>query len=52
MSITRETPRPEELTGVLATLLEWQRESAPVALHPGDLGWFWRFGRARRPGRR
>ena len=25
-------------------LSEWQYEGAPMQLHPGDLGWFWRFG--------
>jgi len=25
-------------------LREWQRVGAPVQLHPGDLGWYWRFG--------
>lgn len=25
-------------------LREWQREGAPFQLHPGDLGWFRRFG--------
>ncbi|ONI74988.1 GNAT family N-acetyltransferase [Actinosynnema sp. ALI-1.44] len=25
-------------------LREWQYEGAPMQLHPGDLGWFWRFG--------
>ena len=25
-------------------LREWQYDGAPMQLHPGDLGWFWRFG--------
>ena len=25
-------------------LREWQHDGAPLQLHPGDLGWFWRFG--------
>lgn len=25
-------------------LREWQEDGAPFQLHPGDLGWFWRFG--------
>jgi ribosomal protein S18 acetylase RimI-like enzyme len=25
-------------------LREWQDDAAPFQLHPGDLGWFWRFG--------
>ncbi len=32
------------LGGVVRVLREWQRDGAPVALHPGDLGWYWRFG--------
>jgi GNAT superfamily N-acetyltransferase len=23
---------------------DWQDDEAPVQLHPGDIGWFWRFG--------
>jgi hypothetical protein len=23
---------------------QWQYDGAPMQLHPGDLGWFWRFG--------
>lgn len=26
------------------TLASWQRDGLPVQLHPGDLGWQWRFG--------
>ncbi|GGU62518.1 GNAT family N-acetyltransferase [Lentzea flava] len=25
-------------------LREWQHDDAPFQLHPGDLGWYWRFG--------
>ena len=25
-------------------LREWQHDGAPMQLHPGDLGWYWRFG--------
>ncbi|WP_330272609.1 GNAT family N-acetyltransferase [Lentzea sp. NBC_00516] len=25
-------------------LREWQHDDLPFQLHPGDLGWFWRFG--------
>ncbi|APU13559.1 acetyltransferase (GNAT) family protein [Actinoalloteichus sp. GBA129-24] len=25
-------------------LREWQHDGASVPLHPGDLGWYWRFG--------
>ena len=30
---------------VLDILRGWQKDEASVQLHPGDLGWFWRFGR-------
>lgn len=36
-----ETPGPDE---VVDALREWQHDGAPVQLHPGDVGWFWRFG--------
>ena len=35
--------RLRETVGVLS---EWQRDGASVQLHPGDLGWQWRFGAA------
>ena len=28
----------------MRVLREWQYDGAPVQLHPGDLGWYWRFG--------
>lgn len=28
----------------MGALREWQHDDAPLQLHPGDLGWFWRFG--------
>lgn len=28
----------------VGALREWQYDGAPMQLHPGDLGWFWRFG--------
>ncbi|TDW23108.1 acetyltransferase (GNAT) family protein [Kribbella kalugense] len=33
-----------ELGGVVGVLRGWQREGVALQLHPGDLGWFWRFG--------
>jgi ribosomal protein S18 acetylase RimI-like enzyme len=27
-------------------LREWQYDGGPMQLHPGDVGWFWRFGAA------
>jgi hypothetical protein len=29
---------------VVGALRAWQLDGAPHQLHPGDLGWFWRFG--------
>lgn len=28
----------------MRALREWQYDGAPMQLHPGDLGWYWRFG--------
>jgi GNAT superfamily N-acetyltransferase len=38
--------RPEagELPEVVDALRAWQYDGAPVQLHPGDLGWYQRFG--------
>jgi ribosomal protein S18 acetylase RimI-like enzyme len=38
------TPRVDDLGAVVRALREWQHDAAPMQLHPGDLGWFWRFG--------
>ncbi|MBX6724310.1 MAG: GNAT family N-acetyltransferase, partial [Dactylosporangium sp.] len=35
------------LGDVVRVLREWQHDDGPVQLHPGDLGWFWRFGAER-----
>ncbi|MFI7060948.1 GNAT family N-acetyltransferase [Kribbella sp. NPDC050124] len=37
-------PEVDGLDGVVRVLREWQVDGAPMQLHPGDLGWFWRFG--------
>jgi ribosomal protein S18 acetylase RimI-like enzyme len=47
MAIELSTPGIGELGDVVATLRDWQREDVPLQLHPGDLGWFWRFGEDR-----
>lgn len=44
MAIEVGTPEVDELAESVAALRDWQREGAPMQLHPGDLGWFWRFG--------
>lgn len=37
-------PTPADLPDLLDTLASWQREDAPVQLHPGDVGWHQRDG--------
>lgn len=39
-----ESPGVDGLGAALDALRDWQHEGGPVQLHPGDLGWFWRFG--------
>jgi GNAT superfamily N-acetyltransferase len=45
-SVTVElgTPAAGRLADVLDELRDWQRDTSPIQLHPGDLGWYWRFG--------
>ena len=44
MAIELGTPEAGQLGGVVRALRDWQRDASPLQLHPGDLGWFWRFG--------
>ncbi|WP_419999415.1 GNAT family N-acetyltransferase [Streptomyces boninensis] len=44
MSIVMRVPGAGELGGVVRSLGEWQEEGGPVQLHPGDVGWFCRYG--------
>ena len=44
MTIVLGEPKIEALDGIVGVLREWQADAAPMQLHPGDLGWFWRFG--------
>lgn len=44
MAIELSTPAVGELPAVVHALREWQRDTASMQLHPGDLGWFWQFG--------
>jgi len=44
MAVTLNSPGREQLSDADAALREWQRDAAAFQLHPGDLGWFWRFG--------
>ncbi len=38
------SPDVDGLSEAVGVLREWQYDGAPMQLHPGDLGWFWRFG--------
>ncbi len=44
MAIELSTPAASRLGEVVRALRDWQRDTAPMQLHPGDLGWYWRFG--------
>lgn len=44
MTIELRAPGVAELSKVVDTLRGWQDDGAPRQLHPGDLGWAWRFG--------
>jgi ribosomal protein S18 acetylase RimI-like enzyme len=44
MAIVLGVPRVDGLGEVVGALREWQREGSTMQLHPGDVGWFWRFG--------
>jgi GNAT superfamily N-acetyltransferase len=44
VSIVLSKPGVDGLSEAVRALREWQFDGAPVQLHPGDLGWYWRFG--------
>ena len=44
MAIELTTPDVGRLGAAVDTLRDWQRDDAPIQLHPGDLGWHWQFG--------
>ncbi|WP_193501628.1 GNAT family N-acetyltransferase [Streptomyces coeruleorubidus] len=44
MAIVLGEPGVDGLSEAVGVLREWQYEGAPMQLHPGDLGWFWRSG--------
>ncbi|MGK5550321.1 GNAT family N-acetyltransferase [Actinomadura kijaniata] len=44
MAIVLGKPGVDGLGEAVGVLREWQYDGAPWQLHPGDLGWFWRFG--------
>ncbi|MEU5945827.1 GNAT family N-acetyltransferase [Micromonospora sp. NPDC047465] len=47
MAIEMGSPGVNGLGDVVRVLAEWQHDGGPVQLHPGDVGWFWRFGAER-----
>ena len=44
MPVQMSTPTVDQLDALVADLSSWQQDGLPVQLHPGDLGWAWRFG--------
>jgi ribosomal protein S18 acetylase RimI-like enzyme len=44
VSMVLSTPGVAELGEAVRVLRDWQHDGAPVQLHPGDVGWHWRFG--------
>lgn len=44
MAIVLAQPKIDELREIADVLRDWQRHQAAWQLHPGDLGWYWRFG--------
>ncbi len=44
MAIVLGKPGVGGLIEAVGVLREWQYDGAPMQLHPGDLGWFWRSG--------
>lgn len=44
MEIALGVPGVDGLSEVVDALREWQHDGAPIQLHPGDIGWSWRFG--------
>ncbi|GAB3450636.1 GNAT family N-acetyltransferase [Actinophytocola sediminis] len=46
MATVLGNPGIDELPSAVHALRDWQHDGAPAQLHPGDLGWFWRFGAA------
>jgi ribosomal protein S18 acetylase RimI-like enzyme len=44
VTIALEQPPVAALPAAVEALRAWQGEGAPFQLHPGDLGWHWRFG--------
>ncbi|MGC4110907.1 MAG: GNAT family N-acetyltransferase [Nocardioides sp.] len=51
MAIELSTPGTDDMGGVLDALRDWQVEGEPMQFHPGDVGWYWRFGAGATAGR-
>ncbi|KLJ03029.1 GNAT family N-acetyltransferase [Streptomyces albidoflavus] len=47
MTIALGTPAVDGVRAAMAALREWQDDEAPMQLHPGDIGWHYRFGPAK-----
>ena len=46
MTIAMAEPGIDELSDAVGALRQWQYDGSPMQLHPGDVGWYWRFGAA------
>ncbi|GAA1193309.1 ribosomal protein S18 acetylase RimI-like enzyme [Kitasatospora gansuensis] len=46
MTIVLGTPTAGGVREAMGALREWQYDGAPMQLHPGDIGWNYRFGTA------
>ncbi|NUR61893.1 MAG: GNAT family N-acetyltransferase [Catenulispora sp.] len=44
MTIVLSTPTADAMREAIGALREWQYDGAPMQLHPGDIGWNYRFG--------
>lgn len=44
VDIELSTPDVHRLGDVVRALCDWQDDDSAIQLHPGDLGWYWRFG--------
>lgn len=44
VAVELSTPDVGQLGDVISALRDWQHDASPIQLHPGDLGWYWRFG--------
>lgn len=44
MEMTIETPSVTDLPDIIDAVASWQHDDQPIQVHPGDLGWYQRFG--------